>query len=161
MKIYETSGQYEDNKLNLGKTKRSSAKRAPHEIGRDKVNSMNFMKELDDATEEQVKKSLDQLIEELSEQAKVLADHRTFEELNKYKGLVKSFMEQAIQKIYNVKVSDSSKLMIKRKKVYVMVEMVDAELEKLTQKILYQHADSIDILSALDKIRGLLVDMYS
>ena len=125
------------------------------------MNPMNFLKELDDATEEQVKRSLDQLIEELSQQAKVLTEHRTFEELNKYKTLVKDFMKQAIQKIYNVKVSDSSKFMIKRKKVYIMVEMVDAELEKLTQKILNQHAETIEILSALDKIRGMLVDMYS
>ncbi len=161
MKIYEPSGQYGDNKLNIGKAKKSSSKRAPHEIARDKVNPMNFLKELDDATEEQVKKSLDQLIEELSQQAKILAEHRTFDELNKYKTLVKDFMKQAIQKIYSVKVSDSSKFMIKRKKVYIMVEMVDVELEKLTQKILNQHAETIEILSALDKIRGMLVDMYS
>jgi uncharacterized protein YaaR (DUF327 family) len=70
-------------------------------------------------------------------------------------------MEQAIRKIYTVKVSDSSKIMIKRKKVYIIVDMVDKELEKLTKALLESQSDSLDILAALDRIRGMLVDMYT
>jgi hypothetical protein len=51
--------------------------------------------------------------------------------------------------------------MIKRKKVYIIVDMVDKELEKLTKALLESQSDSLDILAALDRIRGMLVDMYT
>jgi uncharacterized protein YaaR (DUF327 family) len=51
--------------------------------------------------------------------------------------------------------------MVKRKKVYVLVEKVDAELERLTKQVLDKNAPSIDLLATLEKIKGILVDMYS
>jgi uncharacterized protein YaaR (DUF327 family) len=151
----------DDDKPRLNKNRRIAGRKGARSVGRDMVNNLNFMKELDNAAEEQIKLSLDQLIEEINGQAKQLAHHRTFEELDKYKKMVKSFMDQAIRKIYTVKVSDSSKLMINRKKVYIIVDLVDKELEKLTKMMLESQADSLDILAALDRIRGMLVDMYS
>ena len=161
MRIHQPSGSFGDDRQQIGKTKKSQDKRSAKHVDREKVNESSFLKQLDSAAEDQIKKSLDELIEELSEQAKVLEKHRTFEELEKYKGLVKSFMDQAIKKIYNIKVSDSSKFMVKRKKVYIMVEQVDAELEKLTKQVLEKQAEGMDILATLDRIRGILVDMYS
>jgi uncharacterized protein YaaR (DUF327 family) len=151
----------DDDKPRLNKNKRIAGRKESKSVGRDVVNNLNFMKELDNAAEEQLKMSLDQLVEEINGQAKQLAHHRTFEELDKYKKMVKSFMDQAIKKIYTIRISDSSKLMIKRKKVYIIVDMVDRELEKLTKMLLESQSDSLDILAALDRIRGMLVDMYS
>jgi len=155
----EPDGRFGDGKP-IGKSKRSDKNTARH-VSRDSVNDLNFLKELDNAAEEQVKRSLDELINDLTEQAKVLEKHRTFEELDKYKKMVKEFMKQAVSKIYSVKVSDSSKLMIKRKKVYVLVEKVDTELERLTKQVLDKNSPSIDLLATLERIKGILVDMYS
>jgi uncharacterized protein len=159
MRVSESDSRFGDSKQ-IGKSKKSDKNSARH-VSRDSVNELNFLKELDNAAEEQVKRSLDELINDLSEQAKVLEKHRTFEELDKYKKMVKEFMKQAVSKIYAVKVSDSSKLMVKRKKVYVLVEKVDAELERLTKQVLDKNAPSIDLLATLEKIKGILVDMYS
>jgi uncharacterized protein YaaR (DUF327 family) len=161
MRIPEASGHFGDSKTQIGKTKRSAGKAHATHVSRDTVNQANFLKNLDEVTEEQIKKTFDELIKDIDEQAKILDKHRTFEELEKYKNLVKSFMEQVIKKIYAVKVSDSSKIMIKRKKIYFLVEQVDAHLEELTRQVLAKQADTIQFLSTLDKIRGLLVDMYS
>lgn len=161
MRIPEPTGKFGESKVGMNKMKKTSEKKPASKVARDRVNESDFLKELDTATEEQVKKSLDVLVEEIGSQASVLAKHRTFGELEKYKKLVKDFMQQAIQKIYAVKVSDSSKLMVKRKKVYVLVEKVNAELEEVAKKLITQQAESLDLLSALDRIRGMLVDMYS
>jgi uncharacterized protein YaaR (DUF327 family) len=161
MRIPEPTGKFPDNKIGAGKMKKASDKKPASKVTRDRVNESDFMKELDSATEEQVKKSLDVLVEEIAAQASLLAKHRTFGELDRYKKMVKDFMQQAIQKIYAVKVSDSSKLMIKRKKVYVLVERVNAELEDLAKKLIDQQAETLDLLASLDRIRGILVDMYS
>jgi len=150
-----------DEKARLEKTKKNAEKRGVKGARKDMVNESSFLKELDTAAEDQVKYSLDQLLEKLDEQEKVLKSHRTFGELERYKKLVKNFMETAIQKIYSVKVSDSSKLMIKRKKVYVIVNLVDKELEKITNSMLGNQSETIDFLATLDRIRGMLVDMYS
>lgn len=161
MKIQETSGHFGDTKTQISKAKRSAGKTHATHVSRDTVNQANFLKNLDEVTEEQIKKTFDELIKDIDEQAKILEKHRTFAELEKYKNLVKSFMEQVIKKIYTVKVSESSKIMIKRKKIYFLVEQVDAQLEELTKQVLAKQADTIQFLATLDKIRGLLVDMYS
>ena len=161
MRIPAPSGKFGVNTEGIDKSKRSSEKRSAKGVSRDKVNDMNFLKELDTATEDQLKKSLDELMEELKEQADTLMKHRTFEELDKYRSLVKAFMDKAIKKIYSVKVSESSKFMVKRKKVFIIVERVDAELEELAKKVLGQNAEQMDILASLEKINGMLVDMYS
>ncbi len=159
MRVNEPLNQFSDNKQ-IGKSKRSDKGAAKH-VSRDSVNAFSFAQQLDSAAEEQVKRSLDELIADLAEQAKVLERHRTFEELEKYKKMVKNFMEQAVKKIYSVKVSDSSKLMEKRKKVFVLVERVDEALEKLTKQVLEKNAPSLELLAALERIQGMLVDMYS
>ena len=151
----------DDEKYRLSKGKKIDAKSGAQSVRKDMASDVNFLKELDGAVEEQVKMSLDQLVEEINQQAKNLANHRTFEELEKYKKMVKSFMDQAVRKIYTVKVSDSSKLMVKRKKVYIMVQQVDTELEKITLDLIQKQAEGLDLLAALEKINGLLVDMYS
>ncbi len=151
----------DDEKSRMSKGKKIGSKQGAGQVRKDMVHDANFLKELDGAVEEQVKLSLDELVEEIDEQAKNLANHRTFDELDKYKKLVKNFMDQAVRKIYTVKVSDSSKLMIKRKKVYIMVQQVDKELEKLTVELIKKQADGLDLLSVLERISGMLVDMYS
>ncbi|HDQ25182.1 MAG TPA: DUF327 family protein [bacterium] len=161
MRINEPTGQFGDSKAHLGKAKKSGSRNPAKHVDRDMVHNANFTKQLDTAAEEQLKLSLDKLIEELAEQAKVLEKKRTFAELDRYKKLVKSFMEEVIKKIFTIKISDSSKLMAKRKKVYIIVEQVDGQLEALTEKVLEKQADTMDLLATLDRIRGLLVDMYS
>ncbi|MBN2754965.1 MAG: YaaR family protein [Candidatus Goldbacteria bacterium] len=162
MRVFDAAGMPHDKNVGgTGRNKKAEEKRGTKFIARDKVNEMNFMKQLTDATEDQVKKNLDQLIEELSEQAKVLVKRRTFTELDKYKSLVKNFMKKAVETMYTVKFSDSSKVMARRKKVYVLVEKVDEELEKLTAQILNSQEETLDLLATIDRIRGILVDMYS
>jgi uncharacterized protein YaaR (DUF327 family) len=162
MRVFDASGSsFEKNVGGPGKNKKVAEKKGSKEISRDRVNEASFMQQLNDATDDQLKKSLDKLLEELTEQAQVLAKKRTFTEMDKYKSLVKNFMKKAVEKIYKVNFSDSSKIMIQRKKVFVLVEKVDVELEKLTAQLLTAHSDSMDLLAAIDRIRGMLVDMYS
>ncbi|MCE5300342.1 MAG: YaaR family protein [Spirochaetia bacterium] len=161
MRITDPGHNYDNEKARFVKDKKIAEKRGVHGARRDMANDVNFMKELDGAVEEQLKRSLDELVDEIKEQAKTLTSHRTFDELEKYKKMVKSFMEQAVRKIYAVKVSDSSKLMSKRKKVYIIVEAVDKELEKITTQLLSGQSETLDFLASLERINGMLVDMYS
>jgi uncharacterized protein YaaR (DUF327 family) len=161
MKVPEPTGKYGEPKINMGKAKKAGEKRPAKGVFKDSVYETNFLKELESASEEQIKRSLDELIEEIDKQAQILEKHRTFEELEKYRRMVRDFMDQAIKKIYSVKVSESSKFMIKRKKVFVIVEKVNAELEELAKKVLSKQAQTMDLLASLEKIKGLLVDMYS
>jgi len=158
MRVHDTQGNFEKN---LSGTRKIGEKKPAKALSRDKVNDMNFMMHLNDATEDQIKRSLDQLLEDLTEQANVLAKRRTFTELEKYKSLVKNFMKNVIEKMYSVKFSDSSKMMQKKKKVYVLVDKVDEALEELTRQVLSNQAESLQVLDMVGKIRGMLVDMYS
>ncbi|HDT15556.1 MAG TPA: DUF327 family protein [Firmicutes bacterium] len=160
MRVFDASGSFDRN-IGPAGSKKASEKKSSKGVSRDKVNESNFTQQLHDAAEDQAKRSLDELLEELSRQAEVLAKRRTFTELDKYKALVKNFMKNVIEKIYSVSFSDSSKYMVKRKKVFVLVEKVDEELEKLTSQFLTSQAETMDLLAVIDRIKGMLVDMYT
>ena len=43
---------------------------------------------------------------------------------------------------------------------FVTVDTVDAKLEKLTEALLGEEKENIDVASTIDEIQGLIVDIY-
>lgn len=103
--------------------------------------------------------SLDQLMAGVQEQGERLARRNNFEELNKYKELVRAFLLKVSRDLYKVKVSDGGKPSPGHK-VYIILQKVDVELEKLSKLVLAGQAPQLRILERLDQIRGLLLDAY-
>jgi Protein of unknown function (DUF327). len=48
-----------------------------------------------------------------------------------------------------------------RKKIYTIVDKVNEKLEMMTKEFIEGNKKNIDLLSAIEEIRGLLVDIYS
>ncbi|MGM0502188.1 MAG: YaaR family protein, partial [Bacillota bacterium] len=81
---------------------------------------------------------------------------RTFNELLKYKNMVKNFVEEAVGKMYEVKDEYSPT----QGKVHNIVKSVDNSLEDLTAMIVEDQGTQLDILDKLDEVRGMLIDLY-
>jgi uncharacterized protein YaaR (DUF327 family) len=103
--------------------------------------------------------SLDQLMAGVQEQGERLAKRTNFEELNKYKELVRSFLLKISRDLYKVKLGETAQAG-PGQKVYVIIQKVDLELEKLSKLVLAGQAPQLRILERLDQIRGLLLDAY-
>lgn len=161
MKIGETSGQAPDNipdpkrrvkdRGSVASSKGvSSARVEPPQA---------FSAALFEATQATVTRALDQIMDELGRQGEKLAANQNFDELGRYKDLVREFMLKATQGIGKLQLTDGGS-QGRSGKVHVILKKVDSELEALTRDVLARQATPIAILSRLDQIRGLLLDLY-
>ncbi|MGM0370041.1 MAG: YaaR family protein [Bacillota bacterium] len=116
----------------------------------------SFLNELKQVHGEKIKAKLDELLSMIDQQGDKLAEHRTFNELLKYKNMVKNFVEEAIEKMYQVK-DDYSPT---QGKVQSIVKSVDSSLEELTTMIVEDQEAQLNILDQLDEVRGMLIDLY-
>jgi uncharacterized protein YaaR (DUF327 family) len=116
----------------------------------------SFLNELKQVHGEKIKAKLDELLTMIDQQGDKLAKHRTFNELLKYKNMVKNFVEEAIEKMYQVKDNYSPT----QGKVQSIVKSVDSSLEELTTMIVEDQEAQLDILDQLDEVRGMLIDLY-
>ncbi|MGH7443040.1 MAG: YaaR family protein [bacterium] len=102
-------------------------------------------------------RALDQILDELGRQGERLAASQNFEELEKYKSLVREFVQKAVKGMSGLKTAEARS---GTGKVHVLLRKVDTEMEALTRDVMARQATPLSILSRLDQIRGLLLDLY-
>lgn len=103
------------------------------------------------------------LLSNISDQSKLLLDSPIYDNLVKYKDMVKKFMKEVISELYVLKkniTSQATAQKIGQKNMYFFVEKVNENLIALTEDILRKQAKPIAIASRLNFIQGLLMDMY-
>ena len=107
-----------------------------------------------------VQHKLESLFADIEKQGRLLGESLVLKDLKKYKDLIQKFLDYAVNKMYHLKEQPGWDRR-GRRKIYVMVETVNKELEELTKALLSEQKDKIAILAKIDEIRGLLVDIHS
>ncbi|NLL47001.1 MAG: YaaR family protein [Firmicutes bacterium] len=112
-------------------------------------------------TEQTGDRGIDLLValEEVDEYARRLKESPILENLLPYKKRVRAILRFLVEQSYDVKESSVYDLH-GRRRLLVLVESIDHKLEELTRDFLNQHSSSIDLVSRLDEIRGLLLDLH-
>lgn len=101
-----------------------------------------------------------QLVLDIEEQGKVLAQSQTVEDLREYKKLIKEFMDEAVK--YGLSLEERRGFNRRgRTKVYKIVEEVDKKLLELTNTVLKQEEKGLKILDLVGEIKGLLINVYT
>jgi uncharacterized protein YaaR (DUF327 family) len=116
-----------------------------------------FGKALMDASRQQSVRALEQILGELDASGERLAAAQNFDELDKYKALVKEFMLKVTQGVGKLHFSEGGG---KSGKIHVILQTVDKELEALAKEVVSRQTPQLRILERLDQIRGLLLDLY-
>jgi len=162
MKIGEMAGQAAD----LPEPKRRIVKERPS-VGAPKGVSdaragaaAAFAQAFVDASSATLSRALDTIMDELGRQGEKLAGSQNFGELEKYKALVKEFLQKATQGMTKLRLSEGGGPAGRLGKVHVILQKVDVEMEILTREVLARQAGQVAILARLDLIRGLLLDLY-
>lgn len=119
-----------------------------------------FSSELTDQEDSMSREELKRLLDKIDEQGAKLTNTPTFDELKEYRNLVKTFVSEAVSRMYSIH-SQSGWDRMGRQKVYTTVRKIDKELEDMAEKIRLGQADSLSIVAGQDAIRGMLVDLYS
>ncbi len=122
------------------------------------VEPHSFLEALEETSmsHKEVEQSL-ALLEELSDK---LRRSPIFENLVRYKKAVRQFLKKTLQEIYFLEERVFYDSMGSRR-VFLIAEQVDAELEMLTRDILHNQAKTLDVARRLDEIRGMILDIYS
>lgn len=103
---------------------------------------------------------LAQSLEEVQIYAERLKDSPVFENLLRYKRKVQEVLRHLVQQSYSVNESTFYDPQ-GRRRLMVLVESIDQKLEQLTRDFLEEQDPGLNLVSRLDEIRGLLLDLYS
>lgn len=106
----------------------------------------------------ELQEKLSSLMKDIEEQGSKLAEHMDIRDMKRYRSLVKEFMNEVTTRSH----SFSRENFLDRKgrhRVYGIVKEVDKSLDDLAQELLKEEKDNLAILSKIDDIRGMLLDI--
>ena len=104
--------------------------------------------------------SLNKLLVDIDQAGARLLRSRNFKELAKYKSLVKRFVKEAVDFGMDLKQSQSWNQYGQSRSLKT-VQTIDAQLIQLTEEIVNQEKDAIDLLDRIGEIKGLLINLYT
>ena len=119
----------------------------------------DFSTELANQEESLSSEQLDKLLKQIDEQGARLSKTPTYDELKAYRTLIKNFVGEAVNNMYELHTQSGWDRM-GRQKVYTTVRKIDKKLEEMAEKIRLGQSKQLDIIASHDAIRGLLVDLY-
>ena len=103
---------------------------------------------------------LNTLMEEITMQGDKLAKKRDIRDMKKYRGLIKDFMNEVVNRSHQF----SRENFLDRRgrhRVYGIIRMVDQTLDELAQELVKDERDNLAILAKIGEIRGLLLDIFT
>jgi uncharacterized protein YaaR (DUF327 family) len=115
-----------------------------------------FYEELASTEVQQLHLEFDRLVEEISRQGDLFARNPTQKQLVLYKSMIKDFLKYVSEHMFQVEHYTGGKL---KQKIYTVTTIIDEKLNDLTTQVMSQQANNIQLLSTLDEIRGLLIDL--
>ncbi len=107
-----------------------------------------------------IKEKLENLLRDITAQGQKLGENLNIKDLKLYKELVRSFLHEAVDKMYQLK-EEAGWDRRGRHKIYTVVKTVDRELENLTAMMIQEQRDGVAVLAKIDEIRGMLLDIYN
>ena len=139
----------------VGSVERKSAARGPTEGA-----PSAFRRTLTDLSAEMHIERMKQLKENIDDQAAKLADRVDVKEYEKYRRLIREFLDEIISNGYTFVREDAYGARGKHR-FFATVKIVDEKLDELGKEVLKEQAEMIEILNKIDDIRGLLLDLMS
>lgn len=103
---------------------------------------------------------LNTLMEDITMQGDKLAKKRDIRDMKKYRGLIKDFLNEIINRSHQF----SRENFLDRRgrhRVYGIIRLVDQTLDELAQELVKDEKDNLAILAKIGEIRGLLLDIFT
>jgi len=103
---------------------------------------------------------LNALMKELEEVGNRLSKSRSFQDLSRFKKIVKRFIQEAVEYGMSLKKSNSWDF-YGNKRTHTVIKHIDQKLIDLTDDILEKEKEGVDILGKIGEIKGLLINLYT
>ena len=127
-------------------------------ITRERPQQADFSFALDKVSDEHLVKRLSGLIEDITQQGKLLSEHMDLGELKRYRSMVHDFINEVVGNSHEF----SRENFLDRRgrhRVFGLVKLVNKNLDDLAQELLKSENDNLKVLEKVDEIRGLLLDI--
>ena len=110
--------------------------------------------------EAELQDKLNGMLESITKQGNLIAQHMDIRDMKKYRGMVKDFLNEVVTRSH--KFSRENFLDRKgRHRVYGIVKLVDKNLDELAEELVKDESDHITILDKIGEIAGLLLDIFT
>ncbi len=103
---------------------------------------------------------IETVLDKVFEIGEELKDKQNFENIKRYKRVVKQFLEYIIKNTLALEETTSGVNILKRKK-FTLIKIIDKKLEGLALDVLSRQKKQFDILRKIDEINGLIVDLIT
>ena len=108
--------------------------------------------------EKDLQEKLNSMMEEITVQGDKISKHMDIKDMKKYRELVKGFLNEVVSRSHEF----SREYFLDRRgrhRVYGIVRLVDKNLDDLAGELVKDEKDHLAIISKIDDIRGLLLDI--
>lgn len=108
--------------------------------------------------EKDLQEKLNSMMEQITMQGDKISKHMDIKDMKKYRELVKGFLNEVVSRSHEF----SRENFLDRRgrhRVYGIVRLVDKNLDDLAGELVKDEKDHLAIISKIDDIRGLLLDI--
>lgn len=120
--------------------------------------SLVFQRTLNQLSTEQQAARLRELADKIDTQAEKLTKRADIREFEKYRQLIKEFLDEVVSNGYAFNKENSFGTR-GRHRFFATVKTIDEKLDEMAKEIISDQAENIDLVHKIDDIRGLILDM--
>ncbi|AGF54899.1 YaaR family protein [Clostridium saccharoperbutylacetonicum] len=138
--------------MEIGRVRRGTVTSERKVVSEKKDFSRSFNQERQKKSEEQLNK----MIDDIKKRGNKLITTKTYVDVVMYKKMIKEYLESILKFMYETKKDIS----FWQTQYFVTVDTIDGKLEELTQGLLSDERENINIAATIDEIQGMIVDIY-
>ncbi|WP_315078730.1 YaaR family protein [uncultured Clostridium sp.] len=116
----------------------------------------DFSQSFNHARERKSEEQLRKLMDDIKKRGNKLVLTKTYVDVVMYKKMIKEYLESILKFMYDTKKDIS----FWQTQYFVTVDTVDEKLEELTNMLLSEEKENLNLAATIDEIQGLIVDIY-
>lgn len=117
---------------------------------------MDFSQNFSSARHQKSEDQLRDMMDDIKKKGNRLSITKCYADVRAYKKLIREYLDSVLKHMYQVKKDIS----FWQTQYFITVDTVDMKLEELTQMLLSQEKENLDVANTIDEIAGLIVDIY-
>lgn len=134
----------------IGRSSTPSSKNKSIKIKKDF--SQSFNSQMEKKSEQELKNMFDNI----KKKGNRLSITKCYADVRSYKKMIQEYLESVLKYMYNVKKDIS----FWQTQYFITVDTIDRKLEELTELLMNEQKENLNVAATIDDISGLLVDIY-
>jgi len=120
--------------------------------------SMPFQRHMTDLSEARYQSYIQQLVGTIAEQGERMAKRADLSEFHRYREMIRKLLDETVSNGFAFKKYRKFDMRGKNK-TFAVIQCINDKLDEILQALLAEEADHLALLSTVDDIRGMLVDL--